>query len=59
MFVMLYNYFVNPMHLIYLYQRFFRGFGSESNLFVYYLYLFIHVFIYFGEEKDEDVEMLD
>ena len=60
MFVMLYNNFVNPTHLIYCYQRvFFRGFGIESNLFVYSLYLFIHVFINFGEEKDEDVEMLD
>ena len=60
MFVMLYNNFVNPTHLIYCYQRvfFFRGFGIESNLFVHCLYLFIHVFIYFGEEKGEDVEML-
>ena len=36
---------------------FFRGF-EFSNLFLYCLYLFIHTFIYFGEEKDEDVEML-
>ena len=58
MFVMLYNNFVNPTHLIYCYQRgFFRGF-EFSNLFLYCLYLFIHTFIYFGEEKDEDVEML-
>lgn len=58
MFVMLYNNFVNPIRTLFTVIRgFFRGF-EFSNLFLYCLYLFIHTFIYFGKEKDEDVEML-
>lgn len=51
MFVMLYNNFVNPTHLIYCYQRFFSRIWIFKFVFILPLSIYSYIYLFWGGER--------